>query len=239
MGTKGVSARFGCGAYMSGDSMSRYLSAIISVLLLGPQLAFAQPDSNYERRGGYGAPYDSGRDNRQYDPNRGDYRQSGDQRNYQGRYQGNYSSDQYAPGYGRECSNDQQNQQVTNAAIGAAAGGLLGNQVAGRGNRTGGTIAGVLLGAIGGLALTHQVDCGDRNYAEPTYSRGLDGQLGQRYDWRNSQDNDHGYFTPTREYTNRYNYPCRDWVSGTYRGGQRMRSSGSACRYEDGNWYFQ
>ncbi len=205
------------------------------MLLFGPQLAFAQPDPNYGRQGGYGAPYDSGRDNRQYDSNRGDYRQNGDQRNYQG----SYTSDQYQPGYDQNCSRDQQNQQATNAAIGAAAGGLFGNQVAGRGNRTGGTIAGVLLGALGGFALTHQVDCSDRNYAEPTYSRGLEGQLGHRYDWRNSQDNDHGNFTPTREYNDGYNHPCRDWVSSTYRSGQRMRSNGRACRYEDGNWYFQ
>jgi surface antigen len=225
--------------FLGNTTMSRYLSAFVTVLLLGPQLAFAQPASNYERRGGYDAPYDSGRDNRQYDPNRGYYSQGGDQGNYQGRYQGGYTSDQYAPGYARDCGRDQQNQQATNAAIGAAAGGLFGNQVAGRGSRTGGTIAGVLLGALGGFALTHQVDCGDRNYAEPAYTRGLEGRLGQRYDWRNSQDNDHGYFTPTREYNDGYNHTCRNWVSSTYRSGQRMRSNGSACRYEDGNWYFQ
>jgi surface antigen len=217
--------------------MSRNLTATVGVLLFGTQLAFSQPSN--ERRGGYDVPYDNGRNNRQYDTNRSSYSQSGDQQNYQGSYQGNSTSYQYAPGYGQSCSRDQQNQQATNAAIGAAAGGLFGNQVAGRGNRTGGTIAGVLLGALGGFALTHQVDCSDRNYAEPTYSRGLEGQLGQRYDWRNRQDNDHGNFTPTREYDDGYNHRCRAWVSSTYRRGQRMQSNGSACRYEDGNWYFQ
>lgn len=223
---------------MSSIKLTRYLTAVASVLLLCPQLAYAQP-SNYDRGGNYGAPYDNGRDNRQYDPNRGDYRQSGDRRDYQDRSQGSYPRDQYARGYGQDCSQEQQNQQATNAAIGAAAGGLFGNQVAGRGNRTGGTIAGVLLGALGGFALTHQVDCSDRTYAEPTYSRGLEGQLGQRYSWRNSQDRDHGDFTPTRQYDDGYNHPCRDWVSSTYRDGRRMRTNGSACRYEDGNWYFK
>lgn len=215
----------------------RYLSAVVSVLLLSSQSVFAQPATNYERRGGYDAPYGSGLNNQQFDPNRGDYRQGNEQRNYQGRYQEDIRAP-YARGYGRDCRQDQQNQQATNAAIGAAAGGLFGNQVAGRGSRTGGTIAGVLLGALGGMALTHQVDCHDRQYAEPTYSRGLEGRLGQRYDWRNDQDNDYGYFTPTREYR-RDNYTCRDWTSSTYRDGRRMRSNGSACRYEDGNWYFQ
>ncbi len=219
--------------------MSRYLPAIVSLLLLSPQLALGQPDSNYERRGGYGAPYESGRDHGQFNSNGGDYRPNGDQRNYQGRDQSSYPSDQYGPGYGQNCSQEQQNQQATNAAIGAAAGGLFGNQVAGRGSRTGGTIAGVLLGALGGFALTHQVDCSDRTYAEPVYSRGLEGRVGQRYGWRNNQDNDRGDFTPTREYDDGYSHRCRDWVSSTYRSGQRLRSHGSACRYEDGNWYFQ
>jgi surface antigen len=190
--------------------MIRYLTAIVSVLLLSPQLVFAQPDNNYQRQGGYGAPYDSGRDNRQYDPNRGDYSQGGDQRNYQG----GYANDQYAPGYARDCGRDQQNQQANN-------------------------IAGVLLGALGGFPITHQLDCSDRNYAEPTYSRGLEGPLGQSYDWRNERDNDRGNFTPTREYNGRNNYRCRNWVSTTYRHGRRLRSKGSACRHEDGNWYFQ
>ncbi|HWU56372.1 MAG TPA: RT0821/Lpp0805 family surface protein [Rhizomicrobium sp.] len=152
-----------------------------------------------------------------------------------------YDDRAYAPGYARDdhgCQRDQQNKQMTNAAIGAAAGGLLGNQVAGRGSRTGGTIAGVLLGAVAGYALTHDVDCNDRTYAEPTYYRGLEGQVGQRYDWRNDDDRDHGNFTPTREYR-RDNYTCRDYHATTYRDDRPMRRNGSACRYEDGNWYFQ
>ncbi|HEX4637167.1 MAG TPA: glycine zipper 2TM domain-containing protein [Rhizomicrobium sp.] len=209
--------------------MKRYLLAIAGLALLAPQMAAAQPgyDSNYDRRG----------DRQQYDSNR-DYRPGA----YQGRaYDNRYSDDRYAPGYARDyrdCHHDQGDRQATNAAIGAAAGGLLGNQVAGRGSRTGGTIAGVLLGAVAGYALTKDVDCNDRETAEPTYYRGLEGPVGRRYDWRSQQDRDYGNFTPTREY-NRDNYTCRDWVSTTYREGRQMRRSGSACRYEDGNWYFQ
>ena len=153
-----------------------------------------------------------------------------------------YDDRAYAPGYARDsrgCESDQQNKQMTNAAIGAAAGGLLGNQVAGRGSRTGGTIAGVLLGAVAGYALTHDVDCGDRNYAEPTYYRGLeDGRIGQRYQWRNNDDRDYGYFVPTREYQ-RDRYTCRDYNAVNWRQGRRSHRNGTACRYEDGNWYFQ
>src|SRR5258706_13009803 len=114
---------------------------------------------------------------------------------------GYYDDRPYASGYARDnrdCESDQQNKQMTNAAIGAAAGGLLGKQVAGRGSRTGGTIAGVLLGAVAGYALTHDVDCNDRNYAEATYYRGLEGRGGQPYDWRREPDRDFGQFKPTR-----------------------------------------
>ena len=75
-------------------------------------------------------------------------------------------------------------------------------------------------------------------FAERSYTRGLDGQIGQRYDWRNDQDRDSGYFTPTREYE-RDNYTCRDWVATTNREGRRMNRRGSSCRYEDGSWYSQ
>jgi surface antigen len=201
--------------------MKRYLLAIAGIALLCPQLASAQPNygPGYDRRGGY------------------DNRQSNDRQSYDRQTGGAYYQDQSGRGYG-DCHRDQQNQQATNAAIGAAAGGLLGNQVAGRGSRTGGTIAGVLLGAVAGYALTGDVDCNDRNYAEPTYYRGLEGPVGRRTDWRNTQDNDRGSFTPTREYR-RDNYTCRDYNATTYRDGRQMRRNGSACRYEDGNWYFQ
>jgi len=199
--------------------MKRYLLAIAGAALLCPQLALAQPD--YGRR-----PYD----NRPYDNRAYDNRA----------YDNRYDDRPYAAGFARDyrdCRRDTGNQQATNAAIGAAAGGLLGNQVAGRGSRTGGTIAGVLLGAIAGYALTNDVDCNDREYAERSYYQGLQGPVGRRYAWRSEQDSDYGSFTPTREYR-RDGYTCRDFSAITYRDGRPMRRSGSACRYEDGNWYF-
>jgi surface antigen len=211
--------------------MRRCVLAIASIALLSPLLAIAQPYPNYDRNSGYLDGNEGGYQGN-YD-NRGDYRQWG--------YNSDYNDERYPPGYARsdvDCQREQQNKQATNAAIGAAAGGLLGNQVAGRGSRTGGTIAGVVLGVLTGYALTHDVDCGDRHYAEPTYRRALEGPIGRRYSWRNDEDRDHGTFTPTREY-NQDNYTCRDWRTTTYHDGQRRRRTGSACQYEDGSWSFQ
>jgi|GEM_PF-6381355 len=212
--------------------MSRYLLVVASSVLLWSQVALAQPsyDPN-DRRGGYQGGYSSGYDNRQYDPNRGDYRSENRQR----QDEQNFARERNGRSYDN-CQQDQQNRQMTGAAVGGAAGGLLGNQVAGRGSRSGGTIAGVLLGAIAGYAVTSDLDCNDRAYAERTYTRGLNGQIGQRYDWRNDQDRDYGYFTPTREY-DRDKYTCRDWVATTYREGRRISRRGSSCRHDDGSWY--
>jgi len=143
---------------------------------------------------------------------------------------GAYNDRPYTSGYARDsrdCQSDQQNKQMTNAAIGAAAGGCWATRSQAAAAATGGTIAGVLLGAVAGYALTHDVDCNDRNYAEPTYSRGLEGPVGQRYGWRNDNDRDYGNFTPTREYQ-RDNYTCRDYNASTWRHGpphapQRLR----------------
>ena len=190
--------------------MRSKIFAITGCLMLSTQMVLAQP--------GYD-PYARG----SYESYQGDRRPQGDR---QGR------------SYAAECRNSQQNKQMTNAAIGAAAGGLLGNQVAGRGNRTGGTIAGVLLGAVAGYALTGDMDCGDRYYAEPVYQQGLEGPIGRRSEWRNHRDNDRGTFTPTREYQ-RDRYTCRDYTATNYRDGRPTRRNGSACRYEDGSWYFQ
>ena len=211
--------------------MRRVALAIASIALLSPHLATAQQYPNYDRQSGYRNADERGRQD--IYANRGDNREWG--------YNGDYNQEHYPSGYARaeqDCQGEQRNKQVTNAAIGAAAGGLLGNQVAGRGSRTGGTVAGVVLGMIAGYALTHDVDCGDRRYAEPTFRRGLDGPIGRPYSWRNADDQDHGTFTPTREY-NQNNYNCRDWQATTVHDGQRRRRTGSACQYEDGSWYFQ
>ena len=66
-------------------------------------------------------------------------------------------------------------------------------------------------------------------------ARGLNGDLGRRYDWRGR--NGYGYFTPTREFR-RGGVVCRDFTETTYRGGREYTRTGTACRQTDGNWRF-
>jgi len=42
--------------------------------------------------------------------------------------------------------------------------------------------------------------CEDHRYAVQVYAQGLDGPIGQRYEWHNRDNDDYGYFIPEREF---------------------------------------
>ena len=68
------------------------------------------------------------------------------------------------------------------------------------------------------------------------YAEGLNGNLGQRYEWRHGRA--YGYFTPMREFR-RGGVVCREFTETSYRpDGRSFTRSGSACRRDDGNWRF-
>jgi surface antigen len=225
--------------------MSRYLAVMTGLLILGTQGAYAEATNSRsyndglragiskgynngygdgQRTGysnGYNYGYDDGIARRQrndqyrmgtYRPRGDGYR--GDNQAYRGDTQNGPDQSRYTQNnYGQDCQR---------------------TQTAG----TGSSILGLLLGGAVGNTITRDVDCGDRAYAMPAYKRGLEGEIGTRYDWRNEQDNDYGHFTPTREYDQGQN-TCREFTETTYRDGQELRRQGTACRYPDGQWHFQ
>jgi surface antigen len=214
---------------------SRYNSGYHSGYSAGYQAGYAN---------GYNFGYDAGQDRAQRDDHyRSDpYRRHNPYQSSDRGRDGTYSSSSdrvvYARGaydYGSDCHND---NAATGTIIGAAAGGVIGNQFGHGDGKTAATVGGVILGGLAGNAIARDVSCDDRPYAFRTYSQGFDGQIGNRYDWRNDQDQDHGYFTPTREY-NRDRFVCRDFTEVTYRNGQEFSRNGTACRQEDGNWHFE
>lgn len=117
--------------------------------------------------------------------------------------------------------------------FGAAGGGLIGG-VASHGNPAA-IVGGILLGGLFGHAVTHDIDCDDQRYAFDDYAEGLNGEIGRRYEW--SHGDSHGYFTPTREYSDN-GQRCREFTTVTYRHGEEFRHDGSACYGRDGNWHF-
>jgi putative endopeptidase len=93
------------------------------------------------------------------------------------------------------------------------------------------------LGGLLGNVLTRDMPCEDHSRAFNTYAQGLDGPIGQRYEWRNRDNGDYGYFIPQREFP-RDGYVCRSFSTTTFRGGQAYTRSGTACRMRDGRWHF-
>ena len=102
--------------------------------------------------------------------------------------------------------------------------------------RRGGQVA---LGGDGqvtlGNTVAKDIECDDQPYAFRTYSDGLNGDIGQRYDWNHGQAR--GYFQPVREYR-RSGIQCRDFTLTTYRGDRELSHQGTACRATDGQWRF-
>src|SRR3954471_18715909 len=97
--------------------------------------------------------------------------------------------------------------------FGAAAGGLVGSAVS-HGNG-GAVIGGAVLGGLLGNTVSKDIACEDQPYAFQTYSEGLNGNVGRRYDWNHGDSR--GSFQPVREYQ-RSGTRCRDFTETTYRG---------------------
>jgi surface antigen len=186
----------------------------------------------------YGPPRDpdnyySQSDQRGYYDHNGRYRRMREQYDQRS----DYRDDQRAPAaYYRQGEYEQSCHRGNAAAgtiFGAVAGGLVGSAVS-RGNG-GAVVGGAVLGGLLGNTISRDIDCDDQPYAFRTYSDGLNGDVGRRYDWNHGEAR--GYFQPTREYQ-RSGIQCRDFTETTYRGGREVTHSGTACRASDGQWRF-
>ena len=141
------------------------------------------------------------------------------------------SSNYYRQGeYEQSC---RRGNVVAGTIFGAAAGGMMGSAVS-RGNG-GAVVGGAVLGGLLGNTVARDIDCDDQPYAFNTYSNGLNGDVGRRYEWNHGQSR--GYFQPTRDYR-RSGFQCRDFTETTYRGNRELTQTGTACRAADGHWRF-
>jgi surface antigen len=141
-----------------------------------------------------------------------------------------------APVYYRQGEYEQNCQRgnaVAGTIFGAVAGGLIGSAVS-HGNG-GAVVGGAVLGGVLGNTVSKDITCDDQPTAFRTYSDGLNGDMGRRYDWNHGQSR--GYFQPTREYQ-RQGIQCRDFTETTYRDSREMSHNGTACRANDGQWRF-
>jgi len=213
--------------------MKTRIALMAAALLATPLAAPAQNYSPQRDPNGYYSQSDQ----RGYYDHNGRYRQMrarNDRRDRQdwgadNRY--DQSSNYYRQGeYEQSC---RRGNVVAGTIFGAAAGGLVGSAVS-RGNG-GAVIGGAVLGGLIGNTVTKDIDCEDQPYAFNTYSNGLNGDIGRRYDWNHNQSR--GYFQPTRDYQ-RSGLQCRDFTETTYRGNRELTRTGTACRASDGHWRF-
>jgi surface antigen len=141
------------------------------------------------------------------------------------------------PGYYRQGAYEQNCRRGGNEAagtiFGALAGGLIGS-AASNGNG-GAVVGGAVLGGLLGNTIARDIDCEAQPYAFQTYSTGLNGRIGRRYEWNHGGSR--GYFIPTREYR-RSGTVCRDFTETSWRNGRSVTRSGTSCRAQDGHWRF-
>lgn len=216
--------------------MKKMMLAGVALVLLGVTPALAQPnwvppgadpDGYYSRvdRDGY---YDRNGRYHRFSEYRRDRDDDDDYAPPPPPPSGNYYREGY---YENNCRKD--NNKVVGTLFGALAGGLIGG-AASHGNG-GAVVGGAILGGLLGNAVSRDIPCEDHPYAFRAYATGLNGDLGRRYDWRHGDN--YGYFTPEREF-NRGGRVCRSWSETTYVRGRSYNRSGTACRYNDGNWHF-
>jgi surface antigen len=204
-----------------------------ATLALGNTTVFADP-RDWPPPGGDPQGYYSDYDHQGYYDRDGHYRYLDNRPRYDDRDQGY----QPPPSYYREGDYERGCQSGNAAAgtiFGAIAGGLIGG-AASHGNG-GAVVGGVLLGGLLGNTIARDIPCEDHRYAFRAYAEGLNGRVGERYEWRNEDNDDYGAFTPTREFR-RGDYTCKEFHEVSYRGGNKYERHGSACRYPDGNWHF-
>jgi len=203
--------------------MKSMLMTALAVVVVGGSAAAAQPYSNDNRRNDNNSQYGQ-RDQRgddRNDRNNGfrpnDNRQGGSVYYRQGAYE-------------QDC---RRGNQAAGTIFGAIAGGLIGS-AASHGNG-GAVIGGAVLGGLLGNTISRDINCDNQPYAFQTYSAGLNGRIGRRYEWNHGQER--GYFIPTSEFR-RNGTICRSFTETTYSNGRQLTRSGTSCRAQDGNWRF-
>jgi surface antigen len=233
--------------------MRKVLMAATAVAFLFGGMSYAQqyspppgsdPDGYYNQNDNEGY-YDRNGQYHRYNDNSNTNDNSNSNTNTDGNYgnpDGSYDAEDeatpppppspyYREGYYEE--NCRRGNTAAGTIFGAIAGGLIGS-AASHGDG-GAVVGGAILGGLLGNAVSRDLPCEDHRYAFSAYTRGLDGDLGRRYDWRNGED--YGYFTPEREF-HRDGFRCRSWSETTYARGRSFTRTGTACRRGDGRWHF-
>jgi surface antigen len=116
--------------------------------------------------------------------------------------------------------------------IGAIAGGILGHQVGGGSGRVLATMIGTVAGAAIGGSIGRSMDETDRLNAAMTLENV---RTGVSSSWINPDTGYEYVMTPTTTYDSGTG-PCREYMLDAVIGGRTEQVYGTACRQADGSW---
>jgi surface antigen len=119
--------------------------------------------------------------------------------------------------------------------IGAIAGGILGHQVGGGSGQVIATMVGAVAGAAIGGSIGRSMDETDRLKAAHAFENV---QTGIPTRWVNPDTRNEYTVVPTRTYETREG-PSREYTMDADNGGQVEQIYGTACRQPDGSWEVQ
>jgi surface antigen len=123
-------------------------------------------------------------------------------------------------------------KQDQGVLIGAIAGGILGHQVGGGSGQVLATMFGTVAGAMIGGSIGRSMDETDQMKAAMALENV---QTGVQTSWVNPDTGYEYVMTPTRTYDSGTG-PCREYTMDAIIGGRTEQIYGTACRQPDGSW---
>ena len=118
------------------------------------------------------------------------------------------------------------------AAIGGVVGGAIGSQIGKGDGRTVAIIAGTILGAVVGARIAQDIDSADRACIGHALELGAEGRP---VAWDNERTGVQYIITPRRNFR-RDGHECREFTTERMFENKKNKSSGTACRNDDGEW---
>ncbi|CAG0967842.1 hypothetical protein MYXO_01127 [Myxococcaceae bacterium] len=132
----------------------------------------------------------------------------------------------------------QNNPKAALGALGGAGGGALIAGLAGAGAPW--IIGAALMGGLLGGYIGHKLDQRDKEMAVSAAHRAFEqNRSGQKSVWRNPDTGNHGEIVPVKTYQLADGRYCRRYEQTIYVGGEKEKSTGTACRGADGTWSTQ
>ena len=140
-----------------------------------------------------------------------------------------------ASGFGQTLQNNPK------AALGSLGGAGAGALIAGLAGASPAWIVGAaLMGGLLGGYVGHKLDQNDKQMASQAAMQAFErNRVGQPSVWNNPSTGNHGEVVPVKTYQLADGRYCRRYEQTIYVGGEKERSSGTACRQTDGTWQIQ